>query len=276
MLDSVGVDVFRAQYDYLSTASPEWGKIALLPWDEEIFGFSVADFQLGPNPPRSHDLPLFVKALEDFSVRTKAKLVSTHAQADDMLVTAMFESAGFTLVDFSLMAVTSRFKTALDNSSRAGLRKATAEDHSSICRIASTAFRFGRYHTDPRFPSDLATKRYVHWIRNALSGSNPNNFVFVLGEPGEVVGFMDAVVSGNRADLRLAAIDPQTSPGFAGILLYADSIRAVQELGAKTAFAKIAAANTAVLNILSFLGFQFSNPEATFHWHPPNSLHIAQ
>jgi hypothetical protein len=262
---------FQPEYDYLSAASPQWGKIALLPWDEEIFGFPVADFQLGPNPPQIPDRPLFIKALEDFSASTNAQLISTHVQGDDMSTIALFERIGFSLVDFSLMATTSRFKTALISSSGAALREARAEDHRSIFRIAGTAFQFGRYHTDPQFPRDLANARYVNWMRNALSGSNPNNFVFVLGPPGEVVGFMDAVINDGSADLRLAAIDPEKSTGFAGILLYADSIRAAQERGAKSVSAKIAAANTPVMNVLSMLGFQFSSPEATFHWHAPNS-----
>lgn len=274
MLYFVGVDPFRREYDYLSASSPEWGKIALLPWDEKIFGFPVADLQLGPNPPRIQDLPLFVNALEAYSARTKAELVSTHTRGDDMSAIALLERIGFSLVDFSLMATTSRFKTALASSSGTALREATAEDHPSICRIAGTAFQFGRYHTDPRFPRDLANARYVHWMQNALSGANPNNFVFVLGPPREIVGFMDAVICDGRADLRLAAIDLQKSTGFSGILLYADSIRAVQEHGAKSVLAKVAAANTPVINVLSMLGFQFSSPEATFHWHALNPSNI--
>jgi hypothetical protein len=270
----MAMDSFRPDYHALSDLFPEWGRIALLPWDEEIFGFPVADFQLGPNPPRIQELPLFVDALAQFSAISKAQLISTRARGDDMGAIALLEQIGFSLVDFSLMATTSRFKTALSSSSGTALREATAEDHPSICRIAGTAFHFGRYHTDPRFPRELANARYVHWIRNALSGSNPSNFVFVLGQPGEVVGFMDAVICDGRADLRLGAIDPQKNLGFAGILLYADSILAVQEHGAKSVFAKIAAANTPVMNVFSMLGFQFSKPEATFHWHAPNSSNI--
>lgn len=265
------MNAFETEYDFLFAASPEWGKIALLPWDEKIFGFPVADFQLGPNPPRFEDLGRFCQALEDFSARTKAALVSTHVGGEDMSTIALLERTGFSLVDFSLMAATSRFKTALASSSGTALREATVEDHPSIFGIASTAFQFGRYHTDPRFPRDLANARYLQWMRNALSGSNPNNLVFVLGPPGKVVGFVDAVLCDGTADLRLAAIDPLKNTGFAGILLYADSILAVQEHGARAVFAKIAAANTPVINVLSMLGFQFSSPRATFHWHAPNT-----
>lgn len=274
MLKFVGVDAFRPEYDYLSASSPEWGKIALLPWDEEIFGFPVADFQLGPNPPRVQDLPLFEKALEDFSARTKAQLVATHTQGNNMPVTTLFERAGFSLVEFSLVATFSRLESELlPPPSQFALRNALPEDHLSICKIAGTAFQFGRYHTDPRFPRHLANARYVHWMRNALSGSNPNNFVFVLGRPGEVVGFMDVVICDGRADLRLGALDPGKDLGFsgAGFSLYVESVRAALELGARSVTTKMASANTRVLNILSRLGFRFSKPEAVLHWHALSS-----
>jgi len=274
MLDSAGVDAFRAEYGYLSAASPEWGKIALLPWDEEIFGFPVADFQLGSTPPQVQDLPSFAKALEDFSARTKAQLVSTHVKGEDMLTIARLVKAGFSPVEFSLVATLGNLESAKLPTRKVALRKALPEDHSSLCEIAGTAFHFGRYHTDPQFPRDLANARYVHWIRNALSGSSPDNHVFVLGPSGVVVGFMDVVVCDGRADFRLAAIDPgksSSSPG-AGFLLYAESIRAVLELGARSAITKIASANTPVLNIYSMLGFRFSKPEVVLHWHAQNSF----
>jgi hypothetical protein len=263
------MDAFHTEYDFLSAAAPEWGKIALLPWDEKIFGFPVADFQLGPNPPQAQDLQLFSEALEDFSARTKAQLVSTHAQGDDMSTIAQLVKAGFIPVEFSLVATLSKLQSAMLPPRQVELRKAVPEDLSSLCAIAGTAFQFGRYHTDPQFPRELADARYVHWIRNALSGSSPDNFVFVLGQPGVVVGFMDVVVCDGRADFRLGAIDrgkSLTSPG-AGFLLYAESVRAVLGLGARSGITKIAAANTRVLNIYSQLGFRFSKPEVVLHRH---------
>jgi hypothetical protein len=271
------VNDFRPEYDYLSTASPEWGKIALLPWDEDIFGFPVADFQLGPNPPRAQDLPLFVNALVDYSARTKVQLVSTHVQGDDMSTIARLVRAGFLPVEFSLVATLPQIKPASLPPRRLTLREAIPEDHAVICEIAGSAFQFGRYHTDPQFPRELADARYVRWIRNALDGSDPNNFVYVLGRPGEVLGFMDVVICNGHADLRLGAVDPGrnlSSPG-AGFLLYAESVRTALELGARSAIAKIAAANTGVLNIYSMLGFRFSKPEVVLHWHARNSLNLS-
>jgi RimJ/RimL family protein N-acetyltransferase len=265
------VNIFQPEYDDLSTASPEWGEIALLPWDEEIFGFPVADFQLGPNPPQIQDLPLFNKALEDFSAKTHAQLVSTRVPGNDMSMIAQLERIGFSLVDFSLVATLPRIKPASLPPRRLTLRMAVPEDHAAICQIAGRAFHFGRYHTDPQFPRELADARYVRWIRNALDGTDPNDLVYVLGRPGEVLGFMDVIIRDGHAELRLAAVDPHNNLGFMGFSLYVETLRALLEHKVKSVSAKIAAANTPALNVYSALGFQFSKPEAVLHWHAPDS-----
>jgi RimJ/RimL family protein N-acetyltransferase len=265
------VSTFQPQYGFLSAASPQWGKIALLPWDEEIFGFPVADFQLGPNPPEIQDRALFIKALEDFSARTNAQLISTHVQGDDMSTIAQLVKAGFSPVEFSLVASLSRIKPGSLPPRRLTLREALPADRAAICEIASRAFQFGRYHADPQFPRKLANDRYASWIRNALDRFDPNSFVFVLGRSGEVLGFMDVVICDGHADLRLGAVDPHNNLGFMGFSLYVETLRALLAHGVKSASAKLAAPNTAAMNIYSMLGFQFSKPEAVLHWHAPES-----
>jgi hypothetical protein len=154
------------------------------------------------------------------------------------------------------------------------LRPAEAEDHEAILRIAESAFSFGRYHGDPRFPRDLANRRYKQWVKNALECGDPGDHVFVLGKPNAVLGFMNVVVRDGHADLRLGAVDPKNEIGFAGFVLYAETLRVVHMLCARNASAKVAAANTRVMNICAMLGYRFFNPEATFHWHAPNSSHL--
>ncbi len=259
---------FRADYELLCAASPDWGRVALLPWDQKIFGFPVADLQLGPHPLQVSDLSPFRQALEEFCARTQARLVSTHTAGHDMASTARLVETGFIPVEFSLLATLPRIDRAPLPPRRFTLRKAVPEDHAAICRIAGSAFHFGRYHTDPLFSRDLANARYVHWVQDALSGSDPNEFVFVLGRQGEAIGFMDISIGGTHADLRLGAVDPGNGLGFAGFALYAEALRALHEAGATSASAKIAAANTGVLNICARLGFQFSQPEVALHWRP--------
>lgn len=274
MFITVNVDVFHTKYEYLSAELPEWGKIALLPWDEEIFGFPVADFQLGPDPPRVQDVHMFAKALEDFSARTKAKLISTHAAGDNMSTIAQLLQVGFLPVEFTLEATLFRIKPGSLPPRRLTLREALPEDRAGIYEIASRAFKFGRYHSDPLFPRELANDRYVSWVRNGLERLTQNNFVFVLGHPGEVFGFMDVVIRGAHADLRLAAVDPKNDLGIVGFSLYAETLRALPQHGVRSVSAKLAVANTRAMNVYSMLGFHFSKPEIVLHWHVPVSLKL--
>jgi len=249
---------FRAEYIPLSESHPEWGSVALLPWDEAIFGFSVADLEAGVACPSAG-------ALADFCKRTGVRLISARTAGCDTAAMARLSASGFVIVDFGLLARLPRLKADALPKPRFTLREAAAADHDEICDIAGHAFQFGRYHTDPRFPRELADRRYVSWVRNALDGDDPADHVFVLGREGEVSGFMNVVIHDRHADLRLGAVHPEHA-GLAGFSLYAESLRAAAALGAASASARISAANTAVLNVCAALGFQFSQPEAIFHW----------
>jgi len=265
---------FQADYRPLSQAHPRWGAVALLPWDEMIFGFPVAEFEIGPEPPQPQLVPLLNDALIEFCRQTKSELISARASGTDARAIALLSKAGFSAVDFSLFAKLPRLKPAQLPTPRFSIRRAMPDDHEAIRQLAGKAFQFGRYHTDSRFPPDLAHRRYAQWINHALSARDPTNVVFVLGQPGEVIGFMHVVIEGDHTDLRLGAVDPGNSLGFAGFALYAETLRAVQACGVRSVSAKVAAANTRVMNVLAALSFQFSCPEVTFHWHSPDAVHL--
>jgi RimJ/RimL family protein N-acetyltransferase len=267
--------VFSVQYQPLVDTYPDWAKIACLPWDEAIFGFPVADLSLSGNPlPETNPGVELREALDAFCGRTKSELVSARADGADTATQAMLIAAGFLPVDFAILAQVRQLKPESLPKQRFPLRPANPEDREAVLRIAESAFAFGRYHGDPRFPRDLANRRYAQWVKNALDGGNPDDHVLVLGRPNTALGFMNVVIRDGHADLRLGAVDPENEAGLAGFALYAETLRAVQELGARSASAKIAAANTRVMNVCASLGCRFFNPETTLHWHAPNSPHL--
>jgi hypothetical protein len=262
---------FQVEYRPLSDSHPGWGSIALLPWDEAIFGFSVADLRVGPEPPKAKDVFLFLEALLKFCKRTGSELVSARVAASDTALSALLTAGGFVYVDFSLLATLHTLKPGPPTKAGFTVRRAEAEDHEAIYEICGNAFNFGRYHADPHFPRELANRRYVEWARRALSGSDPGDFVFVLGNPGNVTGFMHVALHENNADLRLGAVVPGSSLGF---WLYSETLRAAHALGANSVSTGISAANTRVLQLYSGLGFRFSRPEVVLHWHSPDAAHI--
>ena len=267
--------MFSVQYQPLLDTHPNWAKIACLPWDEAVFGFPVADLSLsGDSFPETNPSVAIREALNAFCGQTKSELVSARAGGADTAAQAMLIAAGFLPVDFSVLARIQPLRPQSLPKQRFPLRPAARKDHEAIFRIAESAFAFGRYHGDPGFPRDLANRRYGQWVRNALENGNPDNHVLVLGRSDSVLGFMNVVIHDGHADLRLGAVDPESESGLAGFALYAETLRTAHALGARSASAKIAAANTRIMNVCALLGYRLFNPEATLHWHAPNSSHL--
>jgi hypothetical protein len=264
---------FQADYTPLSDSHPGWGSVAVLPWDEAILGFPVADIRLGPEPPKVDDISLFREALSNYCRRTGSELVSVRVAARQTSSIAVLSRAGFVYVDFGLLATLPTLEPASLLKTRFTVRQAEPADHAAIYQICGNAFDFGRYHTDPHFPCELANRRYLQWIRRALSGSDPGDVVFVLGRPGKVIGFMHVALNESNADLRLGAVAPGSSLGF---WLYNETLRAVHALGAKSVSTGISTANVRVMQIYSALGFRFSRPEVILHWHSPDAAHLVE
>jgi len=266
--------LFAAAYQPLAGTHSEWAKIACLPWDEAIFGFPVADLRLESGPQEDSPSVVLRKALDAFCDRTRAELVSAHAGGADTATQMILTAAGFFPVELSLVARIQPLKPQAHPKHRFSMRPAEPEDHEVILRIAESGFKFGRYHGDPCFPRNLANRRYRQWLRNALDARNDNDHILVLGPSNAVSGFMHVVVCKGLADLRLGAVDPDNEIGFAGYALYAEALQAVYSMGARGAVAKIAAANTGVMNVCASLGFRFSSPETVMHWHATNAPHL--
>jgi hypothetical protein len=262
---------FQAEYRPLSDSHPGLGLVASLPWDEAVFGFPVADLRIGPELPKVDDIPRLREALLSYCRRTGSELVSVRVAAQQTSLTAMLSRVGFVYVDFGLLATLPKLELGSLLKTRFAVRHAEPADHDAIYQICGNAFDFGRYHTDPYFPRELANRRYLHWIRRALSSSDPGDIVFVLGRPGRVSGFMHVALHENNADLRLGAVAPGSPLGF---WLYAETLRAIHALGAKSVSTGISAANVRVMQIYAALGFRFSRPEVILHWHSPDTVRL--
>ena len=86
------------------------------------------------------------------------------------------------------------------------VRLAVADDVRHIEEIASHAFRHGRYHADPRFPQELADRRYRRWVRTTLDSTDPMDRVYVLGHPGDVKGFFQLRLKKDHAEVGIIGV----------------------------------------------------------------------
>ena len=265
------MSTFETSYAPLSASNPQWGDAACLPWDEAIFGFPVAELRIGSQPPTRGDVSAFRAALEEFAATTRAELISARFSALQLAWVDIFCQVGFIPVDLSLEASHGPLRLETMPKARFGVRLAAPDDFPDLLRFAGSAFRFGRYHTDPRFPRELADRRYVHWLRTALESADASDLVFVLGSAAQRLGFFHAVLRDGAADLRLAAADPDSPVGL-GLALYSETLLALQQMGARRFVTKVSAANMGVVNLYASIGFRFSNPEHVLHWHSPGAI----
>ncbi len=262
---------FDARYHPVRADSPGFGRCAVLGWDEAIFGFKVGAWQHDESAalPPGKDLG---PALQDWMEANAVELISAQIAGDDFRRLADLSAAGFRFVDLSLLAHARRLDRLPPP--RLAIRPAVPADWPALEQIAGTAFQFGRYHADARFPRALADQRYRLWIRKALQQPAEQEFVFVCGPAGQPGGFLHVVLRDTAADLRLVAVDPLQPNAFAALGLFTGGLRELVQRGARTAHARLSAGNIAVLNLYSSLGFSCRDPHLVLHLHRTNTTHL--
>jgi len=183
----------------------------------------------------------------------------------EVRLTHLLEDAGFRLVDtgITLEAAT------IAGTARPGsdTRLARAGDATAVAEIARTAFRYSRFHLDPRIPATLANEIKREWAANYFRGQRGDHMV-VAERSGSVVGFLQLLAGKDGAltiDL-IAVTEAQRGQGLAS-----DMIRfAARECGAP-ALLRVGtqAANVASLRLYERLGFTVAGTSHVFHLHAP-------
>ena len=131
--------------------------------------------------------------------------MSCTVPADDRVWRTLMPALDFTCVEQTL-DLTFRIQTYQAEPPARPVRLATVDDHPQIEEIAGHTFHHGRYNADPRFPLDLADRRYRHWVRNACISTNPADLVYVVGAPGNVKGFFQLRLVEDRAEVGIMGV----------------------------------------------------------------------
>lgn len=268
--------MFETSYTPLSNDHPEWGSIALLPWDAEIFGFPVADLRVGDSAEAARGLEVFRACLNDWAKRNRAELIGCSAPAEDMIWSALLPEAGFHYVDYTLKINQQRLQSWTPPPVKQSVRLAEPEDRSSLEAVAQTAFRAGRYHMDPRFPRALSELRYKHWVTNALAAAGPSSRLYVTGDVGQVSGFFHVNVQGEEAYITIIAVQLDRQGGRTGHDLATGGLADLKSRGIRRMNSKVSAMNSGVINLATYLGWRVSDPEVVFHWHAPDAPHLVK
>ncbi len=266
--------MFEMHWMPLDEEHPEWGQASLLPWDCEIFGFPIADYTLGDVRAIWQSHEAWQRAFDDWMFRNQVELVACSICSDDVRACQLLPELGFRYVDYTFTITQPHLQDFKNPPFRHAVRLAQPEDQAEVERIAEHAFRFGRYHIDPRFPKQDADRRYRIWLRNAYATLGPKSVMIVLGEVGHLKGFCHVNLEGNVAHITMIAIDLALQHGTAGMELCVGVVEELQKRGIRKMRGKISASNLGILNIAAYFGFRFSQPMAAYHWHSPNAKHL--
>jgi hypothetical protein len=257
----------------LDTSRPEWGTVYVVPWDTEIFGFPVGTYTPGEPETIQRDLRGVGARLRAWASARRVELVSCTVAADDRAWRTVLPPLGFTCVEQTL-GLTFRIQTYQADPPARPVRIAMDDDHARIEEIAGHTFHHGRYNADPRFPLDLADRRYRHWVRHACISTNPADLVYVVGAPGNVKGFFQLRLAADRAEVGIMGVTATAKGTPAAFDLMSGMHLDLKARGTRWLTAKISAGNTRVINLVSHFGYRFRDAQATFHWHAPDALHL--
>jgi hypothetical protein len=257
----------------LDAEHSEWGAAFVVPWDAEIFGFPVGTFTPGEAEAIHRDIGTVGDRLRRWASSRRVELVSCTVPADDRTWRTIMPALDFTCVEQTL-GLTFRIQTYKADPPSRPVRLATPEDRPQIEAIAEHTFRHGRYNADPRFPLDLADRRYRRWVHNALISANPADRVYVVGAPGNVKGFFQLRLVEDRAEVGIMGVTETAKGTPAALDLMTGMHLDLKGLGTRWLTAKISAGNTRVINLVSHFGYRFRDAQATFHWHAADAPHL--
>lgn len=266
--------MFEATYQNLSEAEPAWGRVAVLPWDTDIFGFAVADYKPGDVGAIFAGRHHFHPRLREWAKDNSVELIGCAVRSSEPRWRTLLPHFGFAYVDATLTYTLPKLQTAKFPRKHVPVRLATLADQEAVERICEIGFRAGRYHADALFPLQLANTRYRKWLANEFASLGESNRIYVAGEVGAPVGFTHVRVNGTEAYITIGGADPAVQSSVLPFAVFIGTLEALRDSGVRRAQSKLSAGNTPMLNLAAYAGSRFSDPETVFHWHAENAPHL--
>ena len=177
---------------------------------------------------------------------------------------AALEDAGFRVVDMGLT-----FDTDRPKAEQQGARFARAEDQARVEAIAGSAFRYSRFHLDPRLPKALADKVKAAWAGNWFRGKRGDGMV-VAEAGGKVAGFLQLLWAPQDClVIDLIAVDAASArKGLAkAMIAFAHQRGTGDARRPKSMRVGTQAANVPSVRLYESLGFRLRRAQFVLHYH---------
>lgn len=123
--------------------------------------------------------------------------------------------------------------------------------------VCNGAFSHGRFHRDFHFSAQLADLRYNNWFKQLYQEENIYGFLYY----GDIAGFICC----HENKLVLHAMAPAYRGKGLAKYFWSAVCQQLFNAGHMEIKSSISAANTAVLNLYTSLGFRFRNPIDIYH-----------
>lgn len=234
-----------------------------VPWDTEIFGFSVA--QISRIELREQGACVDFADFEQQREGIGARLVSCRLPHGQLTESMFLEDRGFRFVEMAYSPELDNLKQLDWSDESLEIARADPVDLLEIEKIAGQAFQNERFHVDPRLNPGLGNKRYQVWVKNASSHATQR--LYRISDGGELVAFfVTEHLPDGTCYWHLNAVAPLHQGRGYGIRAWRAMILHAQKQGAERVRTTIVARNYRVLNLYARLGFHFPAPMMTFHW----------
>lgn len=183
----------------------------------------------------------------------------------DVAAHERFIRSGFRLVSTSVSFECREFKSVLEweGSPDCEVRFADHSEESEITALASSAFKYDRFHMDDLIPDDIADRIKRKWVESFFCGQR-GDWMVVAQLGGAIVGFLQLINNSDNAlvvDL-VAVKEAARGRGLAGRML---SFAAAKCKSNMPIFVGTQLANVASIALYEKLGFQMVAADHVFH-----------
>jgi RimJ/RimL family protein N-acetyltransferase len=247
---------------------------ARVPQDEETFGVPIARldlFEVRDQTVAIRDYKLF----SDWCDNIRIMLCSIRIAQSRIKESTFLEDRGFRFIELNYVPYFDDLQLAKVSTTEIDILPATSDDQEHLTALARRSIQIGRFHQDPRVNGASSGRRYSQWVRRAFE--NPNQRVLKCVRAGDIVGFFVVETSepGGRF-WSLIGFDPEFAGRGLGYSTWTAMLRYHQLEGVQKITTSISSHNVAVMNLYVKLGFRFSEPQITLHWHPVGSKVLGQ
>ena len=191
-----------------------------------------------------------------------AKVAASNTVEADAL-----QALGFRVID---MALTLDAEALAAPRPATRVRFAAPRDRVQVEQIAGSAFRFSRFHLDPRVPKALADKVKASWAGNWFAGGRGDGMVVAEDERGTVAGFLQLLWDGEqRLVIDLIAVRPDAGrKGLASAMIgFAQAEGTGDSRRPRGMLVGTQAANVPSLRLYESLGFRVRDAKFVLHHH---------